>query len=89
MSDLIDRDAAIEALKRAETITKAFGYHNVIDTIRELSSVQPEPKKGRWIKMSDADRIYYCCSRCGEEGNRTRFCPNCGAKMEGDPDETD
>ena len=42
MSDLIDRQAAIEALRRAEALTRAFGYHNVIDTIRELPSVQPE-----------------------------------------------
>lgn len=40
-------------------------------------------KAAGWIKMSDADRTYYCCPKCGEEGNRTRFCPFCGAKMEG------
>ena len=43
--DLISRQAAIEALRRAEALTKAFGYHNVIETIRELPSVQPQ----RWI----------------------------------------
>lgn len=42
MSDLIDRQAAIEALRRAEALTRAFGYHNVIETIRELPSAQPE-----------------------------------------------
>ena len=42
MSDLISRQAAIEALKRAEALTRAFGYHFVIDTIRELPSAQPE-----------------------------------------------
>ena len=42
MSDLIDRKAAIEALKRAEALTRAFGYHFVIDTIRELPSAQPQ-----------------------------------------------
>ena len=41
MSDLIDRQAAIDALRRAEALTRAFGYHNVIDTIRELPSEQP------------------------------------------------
>ena len=41
MSDLIDRQKAIDALKRAEALTMAFGYHNVIETIRELPSVQP------------------------------------------------
>lgn len=24
-------------------------------------------RHGRWIKMSDADGQYYCCSECGEE----------------------
>lgn len=36
MDDLISRQAAIEALKRAEALTRAFGYHHVIETIREL-----------------------------------------------------
>ena len=39
--DLISRQAAIEALKRAEALTKAFGYHNVIETIRELPTAEP------------------------------------------------
>ena len=43
MSDLISRQAAIEALRRAEALTRAFGYHNVIETIRELPSAQPAP----------------------------------------------
>ena len=42
MSDTISRQAAIEALKRAEALTRAFGYHVVIDTIREVPSAQPE-----------------------------------------------
>ena len=40
--DLISRQSAIEALKRAEALTRAFGYHNVIETIREVPSAQPE-----------------------------------------------
>ena len=40
MSDLISRQAAIDALRRAEALTNAFGYHNVIETIRELPSAQ-------------------------------------------------
>ena len=26
-----------------------------------------EPRKGKWIKMSDADGDYYVCDQCGEE----------------------
>ena len=39
MSDLISREAAIEALRRAEALTRAFGYHNVIGTIRDLPTI--------------------------------------------------
>lgn len=44
--DCIDRQAALDALKRAEALTRAFGYHYVIDTIQELPSAQPERNKG-------------------------------------------
>ena len=51
MSDLISRQAAIEALRRAEALTKAFGYHNVIETIRDLPSAD--------IDLSDySDRLW-------------------------------
>lgn len=50
MDDLISRQAAIEALRRAEALTRAFGYHNVIEAIREVPSAQPEQ---RWIPVSE------------------------------------
>lgn len=43
--DLISRQAAIDALKREEALTRAFGYHVVIDTIRELPSAQQKVRK--------------------------------------------
>lgn len=48
MNDLISREAAIDALKRAEALTRAFGYHTVIETIRELPSAQPDEPKLTW-----------------------------------------
>lgn len=62
-----------------------------------------EVKHGHWIKMSDADGVYWACSECGEDIPRvshfnpqfdlfpryesidkTTYCPNCGARMDGD-----
>lgn len=81
-SDTISRQAAIDALKRAEALTKAFGYHNVIDTIRELPSA--EPRKGKWVRNIH-DKII--CNQCGMFGNNEwNFCPNCGADMRGEED---
>lgn len=62
MADLIDRQAAIEALKRAEAITRAFGYHNVIDTIRELPTAKPDMDE--WCDdCKEYDHEKHCCPR--------------------------
>ena len=43
--------------------------------------------KGHWIEGSDTDimgeKVYwYTCSNCNEDrGQKTNYCPNCGAKM--------
>lgn len=96
MSDLIDRQAAIEAIKREQSLierpiteTRWFdlGLRKAQDILSELSSVQPEPKRGRWV--GDEVTLTSRCSVCKAEFDwfdndmeRFIFCPNCGAKME-------
>ncbi len=59
-----------------------------IRTLREWINKQPTIKVtstryGRWIKMSDADGIFYACSNCGEWHKETsNYCSNCGAQTE-------
>lgn len=74
--DTIRRQAAIDALIRKMrphdngdgTVTMYVMSERLVrETLNELPSVQPEQKTGTWIKMSDADETYYCCSECGEE----------------------
>lgn len=48
-------------------------------------TIDPESLRphGKWEISSDG--YYPYCSECGEEpkgGNMTKFCPNCGVKME-------
>lgn len=71
MSDLISREAVIERIKR---MADGYSYLEVPTDylIQELKKIEEAPtidavKHGRWIKMSDADGQYYCCSECGEE----------------------
>lgn len=63
-------------------------YMYLCDGLEECDEVDPERKNGEWIKMSDADGTYWCCSECGEElyrlCDKTNFCPNCGADMRGE-----
>lgn len=56
------------------------------------------PKKGRWLKFTPRNIREMECSECGAAWHdeyglwdnfmRFRYCPNCGAKMKGDGNET-
>lgn len=53
---------------------------------KRLADVQ-SVRSGRWIDRTEAynDVPKYSCSQCGfvHVGLRTRFCPECGANMDG------
>lgn len=58
MSDLIDRQAAIEALhkKRIETMEKGQDVNHIwecLDVVAQLPSVQSERGRGKWIPCSE------------------------------------
>ena len=92
MDDLISRQAAIDAM---------FNFHECygrryaeidLEEFDALPSAQPERKPGHWeiyiISMFDGEGCR--CSECGFEGAPYwDFCPNCGADMRGEQDETD
>ena len=77
--DLIDRNEAIEAVdgKLGE-----FNANNkAVSILMHLPSVEPV-KHGRWIVNE--------CSLCGflttEWVGSCHYCPNCGARMDGEQD---
>ncbi len=92
MADLIDRQAAIDALWKIKDERDSVYYtsaiHSAVDALSELPSAEPERKTGRWIE-SDTDG--FVCSEC-RNGYRNQptlmgkpmfeYCPVCGAKME-------
>ena len=62
------------------------GIFRVNESIDNLPSVQPKAKVGYWIKSSNG--MFAECSDCGKHGEyellkQYKYCPNCGAKMEG------
>lgn len=89
--DLISRNAACDKMMELYNedleaycvpISESFDAERTVEAINELPSAQPGPKKGEWIRMSDADGIFYACSECGEWNKETiDFCPNCGVEM--------
>ena len=99
MTDLIDRQAAIDALneyfvrigklkRRGLNKGEKAIRLDTVGAINSLPSAQPEQKVGKWIRHEDEDGEPYGhnCSVCGEwyvmPYGKTKFCPNCGAKME-------
>lgn len=98
MSDLISRQAAIDALK--DEVILIDGYCSVdnrvidesdaIEAINSIPSARPNQKVGKWIYKSCIGwEETWICSECGEETTSTcmrkpryKWCPMCGAKME-------
>ena len=114
-SDTISRQAAIDAvmeygaiwmeytdaMDKGEIAQRALNNakSTMIRILKELPSVQPEPKEGHWIPHETPDGgEQYECSECGvlwefndgsPEDNEAYFCPKCGTRMKGVKHETD
>ena len=79
--DCISREAAIY-------VASGFCHpSNVAKELAKLPSVTPKTKTGKWIAIENEDMkiVGYYCSNCDlpmETEEKTKFCPNCGAKME-------
>ena len=75
-------DTALDVLKM---VAKWLEDATTVDAV--------EVVHGRWVKDEEASKnhieaIYVCsaCENCEAWGNteKTNYCPNCGAKMDGD-----
>ena len=97
MTDLINRQAAIDAVKKCNVkeVTPAYMLIDNADAMMELRllpSVEPERKTGHWIYYDEyAEAVTHTCSECGKRmttaiGVKASFCWNCGADMRGEQD---
>jgi len=99
MSELITRQAAIEAVEFGITYAKAINkstgevkelfkegnkaLNEAVERLKELPSAEPERKKGKWDDIGGV--IRYGCLFCHHAQERkSNFCPNCGADMKGE-----
>lgn len=82
MDKVLDEDRTVERYK--ELLKECY---------KELPPVTPKPRAGRWVKDDPWTKPH--CSECGKscigahgfDYITTDFCPNCGAKMEGEKHE--
>ncbi len=75
----------IDAVECAEVISKDCNIplDDLVDVFAKIPTADvAEVKHGRWKGAGMGD---YYCSLCQEvvSGNDFKFCPNCGAKMDG------
>ena len=67
-----------------------MGLNHAIQTINDIPSVDAvEAVHGRWISKECKPHLIYKCSECGDVWSygaiiQMKYCPNCGAKMDGD-----
>lgn len=96
MSDLISRQNAINTSLGFFVEFLGGALHEdvqkeLIARFQDLPSAQPERKKGHWIYNSP---ITMKCDQCefvikDWDWHRFKICPNCGADMRGENNETD
>ena len=84
MDDYIKREALRDALYDADAITM-----NGVKIFNQFPSSDVEPvKHGRWGTNSDRpDSLICSICKCGFDmwkHDPHNYCPNCGAKMDGD-----
>ena len=97
MSDLISRQAAIDALRAMQTY-KLFAGDDMLlidqaGAQTELMLLPPiQPKRGRWLKLDmHIGMADHKCTACEQEcyvptcmgEPMYAFCPNCGCRMDG------
>ena len=50
-----------------------------------IEALEQQPKRGYWLEAKEEDPCWYRCSECGRLYDLDEnYCPNCGARMEGD-----
>ena len=79
--DAISRQAVLEIQASYAEYIGATKFWEMLDNIRALPPVTPQPKIGHWIDMSEGFSPYECSECRTVEFKKSNYCPNCGAKM--------
>lgn len=85
--DLIDRnelEKILQSMVPKENENNLVSLEKVIEKLKEVPTVDSEPiRHGKWLEGADGSCM---CSECGKVVRYTigYYCPNCGAKMEGE-----
>lgn len=86
MNDSISRQKTIEEVDKYFDGLPIQGHYDIVQIIKNMPTI--EPKRGKWIAVEYNDgTVHTECSVCGYGRGVPpvrNYCPNCGAKMDGD-----
>lgn len=95
MGEYVKRSDAIQAVGDVHPLD--YNAQGIVERIKTIPAADvAEVKHGRWIYAGIRGRFPVCkCSACGNVenadwavlGDNVNYCPNCGAVMDGGPDE--
>lgn len=88
----IEREAAIKAIMNDAPEQVSYSREDAADCIRYMDAVDVAPvRHGRWETHSDRpDSLICSVCKCGFDmwkHDPHNYCPNCGAKMDGELNE--
>ena len=89
----IDADSLIKNLQKAfvdnyensEMLMSTRVYIHTIEVITNQPTIDPDKQvTSKWIKYGERRFMYFVCGNCGSHAEScvTRFCKDCGARME-------
>lgn len=95
INDCINRQAAIDAITKVArkkfNLSDEYGQYlaGLSDAEMEIRRLPSAERRGKWkVRAETFGRrtlYYYTCPLCGStKHQRTKYCPDCGAKMIGD-----
>lgn len=86
MSDYIKREDAIKAIGNFLSREDDYFVDMAKGTIKLIPSADVAPvRHGRWEVIDAEEPRRYGCSECKRlSWHMENYCPNCGAKMDGD-----
>lgn len=92
------RLVATEALEGVSRFVESENNRDMFKQAYEMAIKELKRKRGKWIEQEDGcGGYYYDCSVCKESwttidgtpwDNGMNFCPNCGAEMRGEANDS-
>ena len=95
MAEYIERENAIAWFMPYAHVGESIDADVVISDIKGMKAADVAPvRHGRWLDVREKRLFgehYFLCSNCKSRNGLMipfTYCPNCGAKMDGDADAT-